>query len=418
MTPFVLSALLLVLAVCGRLLWAARHGAGDSADRTAQNLRIARERLATLEAMHAAGELDAEALARERAALEDEIALQGLDGSAPAAGPRRGSRWVTAGALAAVPVLAAGLYAALGTPQAIAPAPLADAAGGRAGGAPHDVDDMLARLERRLQANPDDERGWALLARSYLVLGRYDESVRALKRLRSLVGDRADVLVSLADALAMVHGGRLSGEPERLVARALQAEPRHPTALWLAGMAAAEHGDHRQALAYWQRLEPLLGDDAKALAELHGLIDRARGALGLPALERAPAPAPAPSAQAATAAGGTKAIEVRVTLDRALAAGAPADTPVFIYARALKGPPMPLAVVRRRLADLPLTVRLDDSLAMMPRLRLSAFSQVKVGARVALSGQPTAQPGDLQGEVAPVAPGGEPVAIVIDQRVP
>ena len=74
------------------------------------------------------------------------------------------------------------------------------------------------------------------------------------------------------------------------------------------------------------------------------------------------------------------------------------DTPVFIYARATEGPPMPLAVIRKRVSDLPLTVRLDDSLAMMPALKLSSFSNVTVGARVSMSGDPIAQSGDPFGE--------------------
>jgi hypothetical protein len=93
--------------------------------------------------------------------------------------------------------------------------------------------------------------------------------------------------------------------------------------------------------------------------------------------------------------------------------------PVFIYAKAIGGPPMPLAAVRKRVSDLPLTITLDDSMAMLPQLRLSAFKQVVVGARISMTGNAKAQPGDLQGEVSPVTPGrGGPVEIVIDSVFP
>ena len=65
---------------------------------------------------------------------------------------------------------------------------------------------------------------------------------------------------------------------------------------------------------------------------------------------------------------------------------------------------MPLAVKRLRVADLPITVTLDDSLAMTPEMRLSSFPQVMVGARISASGQATPQSGDLEGEKGPLNP--------------
>ena len=102
-----------------------------------------------------------------------------------------------------------------------------------------------------------------------------------------------------------------------------------------------------------------------------------------------------------------------------VAAGAePADT-VFIFARALSGPRMPLAIVRKQVSDLPLTVTLDDSTAMTPAMKLSNFDEVTVGARVSKSGTAMPQSGDLQGLVEPVVPGvGPAIELTIDSRVP
>ena len=97
------------------------------------------------------------------------------------------------------------------------------------------------------------------------------------------------------------------------------------------------------------------------------------------------------------------ALQVRVSLNAALQDQAGPDDTVFVYARSVKGPRMPLAIVRKQVRDLPMTVVLDDSLAMSPAMTLSKFDQVTVGARISKSGNAMPQSGDLQGSVSPVA---------------
>ncbi|MEJ2453235.1 MAG: hypothetical protein P8103_03645 [Candidatus Thiodiazotropha sp.] len=110
---------------------------------------------------------------------------------------------------------------------------------------------------------------------------------------------------------------------------------------------------------------------------------------------------------------------MKVALSAEMAQKAKPDDLVFIYAKAVSGPPMPLAAARKQVRDLPLTIRLDDSMAMMPQMRISKFEQVVVGARISLSGNPMAQSGDLEGEVRPVTPGqSETVNVVINSVHP
>ena len=87
-----------------------------------------------------------------------------------------------------------------------------------------------------------------------------------------------------------------------------------------------------------------------------------------------------------------------------------------MFARAASGPRMPLAIVRKTVADLPLTVRLDDSMAMTPAMKLSAFPQVVVGARISRAGTAMPQAGDVQGFSQPVKPGAaETVQVLINE---
>ena len=106
-----------------------------------------------------------------------------------------------------------------------------------------------------------------------------------------------------------------------------------------------------------------------------------------------------------------------VRLAPALASkAAPTDT-VFIFARPASGPRIPLAVLRKQVRDLPAAFRLDDSMAMAPTSKLSDHPQVVVGARISKSGQPAAQPGDLEGLTAPVKLGASGIAVVISSEV-
>jgi cytochrome c-type biogenesis protein CcmH len=96
---------------------------------------------------------------------------------------------------------------------------------------------------------------------------------------------------------------------------------------------------------------------------------------------------------------------------------APTDT-VYIFARAAEGPRMPLAILRKQVRDLPVSFRLDDSMAMTPNLALSNFADIVVGARVSKSGNATPQSGDLEGVSAMVKVGASGVSIVIDRALP
>lgn len=123
------------------------------------------------------------------------------------------------------------------------------------------LDDLAAQLEKRLQSKPDDADGWAMLGRTHAVGGRHDRAVQAFKRALALRPDDVLVLVDYADALAMTQGGRIGGEPAKLVQRALALAPTQPKALSLAGTEAFERQDWAAAVRHWEQLQSAVGAD-------------------------------------------------------------------------------------------------------------------------------------------------------------
>jgi len=267
---------------------------------------------------------------------------------------------------------------------------------------------MVQRLAERLQKEPDDVEGWKMLGKSYTVMGRFAEAANAYSKAALRAPRDAQVLADLADALAMARGQNMRGEPEELVLRALQIDPKNLKALALAGTAAFERRDFRGAARYWERMLPLVEAGSEDARAIQSNIDEARAAAAAP-----PKPAAAPSKPAVASARLRGTVRLAPELASKIA---PGDT-LFVYARAVEGPGMPLAILRRRASDLPLAFSLDDSMAMSPAMKLSAFPKVVVTARISKSGSATPQPGDLQGTSPAVANSGEGLRVTIDKVV-
>jgi cytochrome c-type biogenesis protein CcmH len=257
---------------------------------------------------------------------------------------------------------------------------------------------MVERLATRLRESPGDIEGWKLLGRSYSALGRFPESATAYAKAAVLEPRDAQLLADFADVLAMAQGQRLEGEPEKLIARALELDPKNLKALALAGTAAYARKDYATAAAQWEKMLPLVHPDSEDARAIRRTCRR-RALAGWAAK------------QAGAAVKGTVSIHSKVKSN-----ASPEDT-VFIFARAVEGPPMPLAVQRVKVRELPVAFALDDSMAMAPGMSLSAHPRVVVVARVSRTGSPAAQPGDLQGASAAVANDASGVAVVIDSVV-
>jgi cytochrome c-type biogenesis protein CcmH len=396
----------------------------QDASRDAMNLVIYHERRQDLEAEHAAGGLGNEQFEAACAELDRELLRDvDADSAAPTSATPR-SPYPAIALAVALPLLAFGLYLKLGSPQVLVQGQGVPATAGGStaptagadGELPHSVEEMVARLEQRMQANPEDPEGWMMLGRSYAAMNRLEDARRALTEANRRGPDNPLTMVALAEVLAGLQGNRLDGEPVRLVRRALEVEPSFARALWLAGVHAFNVGDRSEAQALWQQLLAVEGLSPEAAAQVRAALQQAGETAAAP--ETSPATPPADSAAAATAAGAAS-LSVSVTLAPELASRVDGSETLFVFARAESGPRMPLAIARHRASELPLTVVLDDSMAMAPQMTLSSFDRVVVSARVSRSGSASPARGDLQGASTPLSPGEtEAVTLLIDQVVP
>ena len=275
-----------------------------------------------------------------------------------------------------------------------------------------DIKKMVASLEKKLQENPDNAEGWQMLARSYMYMQRFNDATEAYKKAVSLGGDDPQVLADYAEAIAMQREGNMQGEPTQLVLRALEANNMHPKSLWLAGAAHIQTGQYQKAIDYWQRLMTLHQAGTEGAIELQKRIDMAKQAM------QENGQTPMSNDQTQPAATNETQITVTVDLAPALKAKASPEDTLFILARALNGPPMPLAISRKQVKDLPVTVTLDDSMAMTPQARMSNFEKVYIRALIAKSGMAKTEPGDLDGRSAIIETGSTiTTTVTIDHEV-
>ena len=381
---------------------------------TKPDIDAPQQALNALQSRFDAGEIDEASFKAERAQIGEALinAVAAHERSSRDISPRQPGTLPSVIAIVVfVPALCIYLYFQLGSMHALTPQAVANETPTTGGQSPGSVEDMVDSLAARLKDNPDDAEGWIMLGRSYFVMERYVNAQEAYTRAHELLGEQPNVMVDLAEASALATGNRLEGEPERLINRALVLEPTNQKGLWLAGFAHLQRGENTQAVARWQTLRQMLPADSQQLGVIDDMIARAGG--------QSASTGETSEQQAQEMPADSPAIVVTVSLDPALAGKISGTETLFIFAKAVSGPPMPLAIQRTTANALPITVRLDDTMSMLPAFKLSGFEQVTVGARISLSGIATAQSGDLQGEVTPiVVEGVQETAVVISEVVP
>lgn len=331
-----------------------------------------------------------------------------------------------------IPAASGVLYWTLGNPAAMTH-PAASPMAAQSGAADErqmmeGLNTLMERLKKKLEQNPNDASGWAMLARSYMALERYPEAVPTFEKAFKLNPNDADMLADYADALGIHQGRKLEGRPETLIEKALKVDPNHVKALMLAGTVAYNRKDFALAVKDWERARANVPPDADAefteqiTAAITDAKQRMGGAPMMAAtnIPRASGAMPAdhpPVKKAGAKAGASRAITGKVVLGPSLAGKALPDT-LFVFAKDVAGPPMPVSIVRASKKDLPFTFRLDDSTSPMPSRKLSDIETVVIVARLSKSGQAMPGSGDMEGMSQPIKPGTENITIVIDRERP
>ena len=412
MTVFwLLIGLLIVIALAILLppLW--RQRAVAAADMDSRNIAIAKTRLAELQAQLATGALTEVQYQEQRAELELAL-VDDLDIATGNAAPAQG-RWIATVLAILLPLVALSFYGGLGSYQAVEPTP--EMLGSKQSAVPNleEMKKMVEKLAERMKTHADDAEGWTMLGKSYKYLQQFPKAADAFGKAYALLGEQSEIMLLYADALAFANNEQMDGKPAELVFKVLAREPDNITALWYGGMAKAQAGEAAEGVKLWRKLLMLLPPNSQAQQEVQTLLSK------LEASVPGGVPASAPDkTEAATASTAAVALTINVSLAPELqSAVAPNDT-VFVYAQAISGPKMPLAIVRKQVSDLPLTVTLTDAQAMMPAMKLSNFADVKLLARVSKSGEAITQAGDLLGSVESAATGDKTShSIVINSRV-
>ena len=278
------------------------------------------------------------------------------------------------------------------------------------------IEDAIADLEKKLKQDPDNLEGWRMLGRSYLVSKQFEDAVSAYAKANELAnGANPDVLVSFGEAKGFAANNTFDESSLQLFTKALKIDPNNERGLWYAGLAAYQLGNYKSAVSY---LETLLlkvpNDQVDVRTALVKYLNDAKQKAGIVITST-----DNDSSDVQTQTISKSSIKVNVSLSDELLKNYVNSDTLFIYARAVNGPKMPLALVKMTAGDLPTTVTLDDSVSMMPSMTLSSMEQVEVIARISKSGQAVKQSGDLLGSAKPVKTDqSETINIVISELVP
>lgn len=249
---------------------------------------------------------------------------------------------------------------------------------------------LITEFEARLKQKPDSLQYWFLLARTQMETGNFAEATKAYQQLFTLDSQSAMIMAELAQAMFLRDGNKMTPPVADLARRALTLDPKSTMALGLLGIDAFGKKDYRATINYWQKSVDLLGADSQGGRALASGIEKAK--------------------QSFVAEGGKledlavkSAYAVKLSVSLGAKAKATSDQVVFVYARAWKGSPMPLAIARIKVSDLPTTIQLDETMAMSPAASLATATEIEVVARISAAGSAKAEVGDWLAKQGPIS---------------
>ena len=380
------------------------------------NIAVYRDQMKEMDADFANGLLTEEQFQSGKIELESRLAEDALAQTdavmAPVASRRLG--FTLAGV---IPVAAFSLYFWLGNPLALISIAEAQAnpAVATAANGEHDIMKMIEKIEARTKSNPEDSEAWTMLGKTYGVIDKWPEALKAYEQAIRLKPEEPAVMTGYAEALAINNNRILKGKPMELVLKALEKAPDDMKGLELAAISNFQDKNYAQAAYYFKHLLKLLPPDspyAQDIAEAQKEATKlSRGATtGLDNLADQAASA-GPTGKDASA-GAT--IQGTVDIAPALKAKINAADIVFLFART-SGGGAPVAAIRSTAGKFPLEFELSDAMAMNPDNKLSNYKEVSLTARISKSGQPMGAAGDLEGTLTSVKVGAKGIKLMIDK---
>lgn len=391
---YIAAALLLVLVLVLLLRPFIFTSKSDGTSRRQMNAVIYREELDKLASEHKAGLINAQEYEMSHAEMrqrlfqdtneEDDTAIMGS------------SKKVIIGLSAFMILLSSALYFSLGDVIRVAEyskkKPMTQAG----------VEQMVADFAQKMEKDPSNLKGWAMLGRSYRILGRNDDSAKAYAKAGSFIDNDPELLAEYADVLASTANGNFSGKPLQLINKSLKIDPNNLLALWLAGTAAFNDGNFKAAVLSWEKLAQLLPPESEEARAIKASIEEARLKGGLKSN------APALSAKELKGVGGK--VEVSAELKGKVKSG----DMLMVIARQ-PGERMPVAVLKVPVSEFPMTFSLTDALAMNPSAPISKLSEVTIEARISKSGMAKPEAGDLVSAMQTIQVGSNQAKLLINQ---
>ncbi len=419
----------MTLCVLGLLLRPLLKRPSAATHEQEKTLPVYRQQFSELEQDRANGLLTDDQYRTAKSELERRVLEEAGTTEAPAAvaGGLVNLRFVALSLAMIIPSASAVLYWTLGNPAAMTHPTVSSAAPqGSPGDDPQMADSLnqlIEQLRKKLEQNPNDGVGWGLLARSYMAMERYADAVPIFEKATKLDPNNASLLADYADALGVHQGRKLEGRPEALIQKSLKIEPHNVKALMLSGTLAYNRKDFARAAKEWEDAHANLpADDQESADQLKASIAEAKRRLGggpsMNMLAANPPMEQAKPAKPAAPSGPSRAITGQVVLGPTMAGRGSLPDTLFVFAKDVAGPPMPVSIVRASKKDLPFTFRLDDSTSPMPSRKLSDIETVVIVARLSKSGKAMPESGDLEGMSQPVKPGAEHITVVIDRERP
>lgn len=255
--------------------------------------------------------------------------------------------------------------------------------------------EMLGRLARRLEKNPDDVEGWLMLGRSQLAIGQYPLAQRAFRRADRLEeGRNPEALIGMAESMVMQADGEVDARAGRLFEMALELAPRSEKALFFSAVAAQNRGETALAI---ERFETMLSMSPPA--EVRGILEQQVASLKSGAATPIGSSDTGESTKDDAAATGSARVLVDVSASAAMQSQIRAGGVLFVFVR-VPGQPGPPLAVKRLSVSLPTAIELTAKDSMVPGLEIRSGQAVEVSAKWSKDGSATPRAGDPIGSIA------------------